>query len=102
MPAMSIGASESDIDVSLVDDILTIRADKKLRKTDDKENYHFMERSYGTFLRSLRPPYSVESDNIRADFDNRVRSKFALSPRNHLADAVFMHQIGEGGNRHAR
>jgi len=43
MPAMSIGASESDIDVSLVDDILTIRADKKLRKTDDKESYHFME-----------------------------------------------------------
>jgi HSP20 family protein len=66
------GVSESDIDVSLVDDMLTIRADKKLQKTDDKESYHFVERSYGTFLRSLRLPYSVESDNIRADFGNGV------------------------------
>lgn len=33
------GVSESDVDVSLVDDILTIRAEKKLEKKDEKENY---------------------------------------------------------------
>jgi HSP20 family protein len=41
------GVSEGDIDVSLVDDVLPIRGEKKLEK-DDKENYHFLERSYGT------------------------------------------------------
>jgi HSP20 family protein len=66
------GVSESDIDVSLVDDILTIRAEKKFDKKDEKENYHLVERSYGTFLRALRLPYSVDTDKIRAEFDNGV------------------------------
>jgi HSP20 family protein len=66
------GVSEGDIDASLVDDILTIRGEKKLDKKDDKENYHVWDRSYGSFLRSLRLPYSVDTDKIRADFANGV------------------------------
>jgi HSP20 family protein len=66
------GVSESDVYVSLVDDILTIRAEKKLEKKEEKENYHLVERSYGTFLRALRLPYAVDSDKIRAEFDNGV------------------------------
>jgi HSP20 family protein len=66
------GVRESDIGVSLVDDILTIRAEKALEKTDEKANYHIAERSYGSFLRALRLPYSVDSDKIQADFDNGV------------------------------
>jgi HSP20 family protein len=60
------GASEEDIDVSLVDDILTIRGEKRLDKRDGEESYHFAARSYGTSLRSLRLPYSVDTDKIRA------------------------------------
>jgi HSP20 family protein len=63
------GVSEDDIGVSLVDDILTIRGEKKL---DEKANYHVVERSYGVFLRSLRLPFSVDTDKIRADFANGV------------------------------
>lgn len=63
------GVSEDNIIVSLVDDILTIRGEKKLDKT---ANYHIVERSYGTFLRSQRLPYSVDTDKIRADFANGV------------------------------
>jgi HSP20 family protein len=66
------GVSGSDVDVSLVDDILTIRAEKKLEQKDERENYHLVERCYGTFLRALRLPYSVDSDKIRAEFDNGV------------------------------
>ena len=51
------GVSEQDIDVSLDDDVLTIRGEKKFERKDDKENFHFVERSYGTFQRSLRLPY---------------------------------------------
>ena len=36
------------------------------------ENYHFVERSYGTLLRSLRLPYSIDTDKIRADFASGV------------------------------
>ncbi|WP_342725762.1 Hsp20/alpha crystallin family protein [Bradyrhizobium sp. B097] len=66
------GVRAEDIDVTLVDDILTIRAEKTLDRTDDKENFHVLERSYGTLLRTLRLPYSVDADKMKADFDNGV------------------------------
>lgn len=66
------GVTEEDIDVSLDDDVLTIRGEKKFERNDEKENYHFVERSYGTFQRSLRLPYAVDSEQVRADFENGV------------------------------
>ncbi|TCN21291.1 Hsp20/alpha crystallin family protein [Sinorhizobium americanum] len=66
------GVKDEDVDVSLNDDTLTIRAEKKFERKDEKENYHFMERSYGTFQRSLRLPYPVDADKIRADFADGV------------------------------
>jgi HSP20 family protein len=66
------GVSEKDVDVRLEDDVLVIRAEKKFERKDEKENYHFMERSYGTFQRSLRLPFRVEPDQVQADFNNGV------------------------------
>ncbi|QRM34076.1 Hsp20/alpha crystallin family protein [Microvirga sp. VF16] len=66
------GVTEQDIDVSLDDDVLTIRGEKKFERTDEKENFHFVERSYGTFQRSLRLPYPVEPEQIQASFENGV------------------------------
>jgi HSP20 family protein len=58
--------------VSLDDDVLTIRGEKKFERIDDKENFHFVERSYGTFQRSLRLPYAVDSEQVLASFENGV------------------------------
>jgi len=66
------GVTEQDIAVSLDDDVLTIRGEKKFERKDDKENFHFVERSYGTFQRSLRLPYAFESEQVRASFENGV------------------------------
>jgi HSP20 family protein len=66
------GVTEQDIDVSLDDDVLTIRGEKKFERTDDKENFHFVERSYGTFQRSLRLPFSVDPEQVQASFENGV------------------------------
>jgi HSP20 family protein len=66
------GVSEQDIDVSLDDDVLTIRGEKKFERTDDKENFHFVERSYGTFQRSLRLPFPVDPEQVQASFENGV------------------------------
>jgi HSP20 family protein len=67
-----LGVTEQDIDVSLDDDVLTIRGEKKFERTDDKENFHFVERSYGTFQRSLRLPFPVDSERVQASFENGV------------------------------
>ncbi len=66
------GVNEGDIDVSLDDDVLVIRGEKKAEKTSDTENYHFVERSYGTFQRAVQLPCPVEPDKARAEFDNGV------------------------------
>jgi HSP20 family protein len=66
------GVKDEDIDVSLDDDVLTIRGEKKFERKDDKENYHFIERSYGSFQRSLRLPYSVNPDEVKAQVENGV------------------------------
>ncbi|NBJ10732.1 Hsp20 family protein [Microvirga sp. SYSU G3D207] len=66
------GVTEQDIDFSLDDDVLTIRGEKKFERKDDKENFHFVECSYGTFQRSLRLPYAVNSEQVSASFENGV------------------------------
>ena len=66
------GVTEQDIDISLDDDVLTIRGEKKFGRTDDKENFHFVECSYGTFQRSLRLPFPVDPEQVQASFENGV------------------------------
>jgi HSP20 family protein len=41
------GVVEDDVEVTLNDDVLTIRGEKKFERADERENYHFVERSYG-------------------------------------------------------
>ena len=66
------GVNQNDVEISLDGDVLTIRGEKKLERTNEKENFHFMERSYGTFQRSLRLPFPVSPDQIQAEFNNGV------------------------------
>jgi HSP20 family protein len=68
------GVSEKDIDVSLHDDLLTIRGEKRFEEErgDEKENYHFVERSYGSFQRSLRLPFKADASQVQASFHNGV------------------------------
>ncbi len=66
------GVAENDVEVTLHEDVLTIRGEKKFERKDEKENYHFVERSYGTFQRSLRLPFRVEPDQVQAEFNNGV------------------------------
>src|SRR5215212_6564349 len=66
------GVTEKDVEVTLNDDVLTIRGEKKFERTNEQENYHFVERSYGTFQRSLRVPYPVEPEQVQARVEHGV------------------------------
>lgn len=68
------GVSEKDIEVSLNDDVLTIRAEKQQERKEDRQGVHFSERAYGTFQRSLRLPFPVSQDQVQASFENGVLS----------------------------
>ena len=66
------GVSQDDVEIAVDDDVLTIRAEKRLEKKDEKERFHFVERTYGTFQRSLRLPFPVDPEQVRANFENGV------------------------------
>jgi HSP20 family protein len=50
------GFKSGDIDVGIEDNVLTIRAEKKHEQAVEGERYHFSERGYGEFVRSVRLP----------------------------------------------
>lgn len=66
------GLDENDIEVSVADDVLTISGEKKAEKEDEGENYHRLERSYGSFKRSLALSNEIDTDQIEAVFKNGV------------------------------
>jgi HSP20 family protein len=68
------GLERKDIDISLDDDVLTIRGEKKFQeeKKDDKKNYHVTERSYGVFYRALQLPSGIDPAKVQASMQNGV------------------------------
>jgi HSP20 family protein len=66
------GMNAKDIDISLSNDVLTIKGKKEQEKEEEGENYHRIERSYGSFTRSIRLPREVQSDKIKASYMNGV------------------------------
>jgi HSP20 family protein len=66
------GMDPKGIDISLENDMLTIKGEKKQEKEEKDENYHFIERSYGSFTRSVRLPREVQSDKIKANYKDGV------------------------------
>lgn len=66
------GLDEKDIEVSLAHNVLTISGEKKEETEDKGKNYYRMERSYGSFQRSIPLPVEVESDKVEATFKKGI------------------------------
>jgi len=66
------GVDENDIDVTVSDNLLTIKGEKKQEKEEKKKNYHVTERSYGSFSRSMMLPFDADPKKIKAGFDAGV------------------------------
>jgi HSP20 family protein len=66
------GVKQEDIQVSIVGDTLTLKGERK-RETEVKEdNYHRIERSYGTFQRSIVLPSVVDPNRVKATYRDGV------------------------------
>lgn len=62
------GIDEKDVDVMLRDDVLTIRGEKKSEREEKKTDYRLVERSFGSFSRSIRLPFEADSEAVKAHF----------------------------------
>jgi HSP20 family protein len=64
------GFSEDQVEVQMEGGVLTIRGERKFEDEKEGRNFHRLERSYGTFVRSFTLPNNVDRENIRASFQN--------------------------------
>ena len=60
------GIDPKNLNITLQDDVLTLRAEKTEEQESQDRNYHVAERSYGTFTRYLRLPFKVDPGQVRA------------------------------------
>ena len=66
------GLEEKDVQINIADNILTIRGEKKAEKEQKDKNYRLVERSYGSFERTLELPEGVNADAIKANISKGV------------------------------
>jgi HSP20 family protein len=66
------GADPKDIQVSLQDEVLTLKGEKKQEKEEKDEHYYRSERSYGAFVRAVRLPAPVDGSKVTASFKQGV------------------------------
>jgi HSP20 family protein len=66
------GMEQKDIQISLQENLLTIKGEKKQEKEEKEEHYHRIERSYGAFTRSLRLPVAVDAGKVTATVKSGV------------------------------
>jgi HSP20 family protein len=74
------GMRPEDVNISVENNVLTIHGERKFEKKDEQDNFHRVERSYGSFTRSFTLPPTVAADSADALFENGVL-KLTLAKR---------------------
>jgi HSP20 family protein len=66
------GMTKDDVKITINDNVLSLKGEKKAEKQVKEENWHHIERSYGTFERSFALSTSVDKTKVKARFENGV------------------------------
>jgi len=66
------GIDENNIEIKIEDNTLSLKGDRIFEKETSEENYHRIERSYGSFYRSFTLPRNIDQEKIKAEHDNGV------------------------------
>ena len=68
------GVSQDDLKINLENNTLTISGERKFEKDEKEENFHRIERQYGSFTRSFTLPNTVDSEKVDATYDSGILS----------------------------
>lgn len=66
------GMKQEDFDLSIENNVITLRGERRFEKTEESDNYHRVERSYGAFTRSFTLPQTVSGEGAVAEYSNGV------------------------------
>jgi HSP20 family protein len=66
------GMNREDFDLSIENNVITLRGERRFEKKEESDNYHRVERSYGSFTRSFTLPQTVTAEGASAEYRNGV------------------------------
>jgi len=66
------GIEEKDLDVRVENNTLTVKGERKFEKEEKEENFHRIERRYGSHYRAFTLPSTVDTENVKASYDAGV------------------------------
>ena len=66
------GIEEKDLDVRVENNTLTVKGERKFEKEEKEENFHRIERRYGSFYRAFTLPSTVETESVKANYEAGV------------------------------
>jgi len=61
-----------DVDIQIENGTLTLKGERKFEKDEKNKGFHRIERSYGSFVRYFTLPETVNTENVRAEYNNGV------------------------------
>jgi HSP20 family protein len=94
------GMNRDDFDLSFENNIITLRGERRFEKKDENDNYHRVERSYGSFTRSFTLPPTVSGEGITAEYRNGVLR--VTLPKREEVKARRIEIQGEGATKTPR
>ena len=66
------GVEPSDVDISVENSILALRGERKFYRETNEDDFHRIERRFGTFVRSITLPSTADPERVNASFDAGV------------------------------
>lgn len=66
------GMRQEDFELTVENNVITLRGERQFEKKEDSDNYHRVERSYGSFTRSFTLPQTVSAEGATAEYNNGV------------------------------
>ena len=89
------GIEEKDLDVRVENHTLTVKGERKLEKEEKEENFHRIERRYGSFYRAFTLPNTVDTENVAASYTAGVL-KLELKKKPEAQPKQIKVNIGNG------
>jgi HSP20 family protein len=66
------GVEEKDLDVRVENHTLTVKGERKFEAEEKEQNFHRIERRYGSFYRAFTLPETVDTENVKANYNAGV------------------------------
>ena len=89
------GIEQKDMDVRMENNTLTVRGERKFEKEEKEENFHRVERRYGSFFRAFTLPSTVDPDSVSAEYDNGLL-KIKLAKKAEAKPKQIKVSVGQG------